>query len=305
MTKQEFADLTKAGIVLLDGATGSNLRAAGMPVGVPPERWNLDHPQALLDLQRAYVSAGSQILCAPTFSANRLALRHYFLEEQVAPLNVSLVELSKEAAGGRALVAGDLATLGQPMEPNGRMTYARAYDIYREQIEALAEAGVDLLAAETLMGSEEALALLDAASSVCGLPVLCAFSAEADGSLIFGGSVREAARRDTLSHAIILAGQGETLQEMGAAAVGVNCSVGPDQLEAVVRTIREAVDIPVVAKPNAGLPVIDHLGRAHYAMGPEEFARHMAVLVEAGAAVVGGCCGTTPAYIRRLAGMLR
>ena len=293
MTKQEFADLTKAGIVLLDGATGSNLRAAGMPVGVPPERWNLDHPQALLDLQRAYVSAGSQILCAPTFSANRLALRHYFLEEQVAPLNVSLVELSKEAAGGRALVAGDLATLGQPMEPNGRMTYARAYDIYREQIEALAEAGVDLLAAETLMGSEEALALLDAASSVCGLPVLCAFSAEADGSLIFGGSVREAARLV------------ETLQEMGAAAVGVNCSVGPDQLEAVVRTIREAVDIPVVAKPNAGLPVIDHLGRAHYAMGPEEFARHMAVLVEAGAAVVGGCCGTTPAYIRRLAGMLR
>lgn len=290
MTKQEFADLTKAGIVLLDGATGSNLRAAGMPVGVPPERWNLDHPQALLDLQRAYVSAGSQILCAPTFSANRLALRHYFLEEQVAPLNVSLVELSKEAAGGRALVAGDLATLGQPMEPNGRMTYARAYDIYREQIEALAEAGVDLLAAETLMGSEEALALLDAASSVCGLPVLCAFSAEADGSLIFGGSVREAAL---------------AVQEMGAAAVGVNCSVGPDQLEAVVRTIREAVDIPVVAKPNAGLPVIDHLGRAHYAMGPEEFARHMAVLVEAGAAVVGGCCGTTPAYIRRLAGMLR
>ena len=286
MTKQEFAALTGAGIVLLDGATGSNLRAAGMPVGVPPERWALDYPQALLDLQRAHVCAGSQILCAPTFSANRLALRHYFLEDRVAELNAALVALSRQASGGRALVAGDLATLGQPMEPAGRMTYARAYDIYREQIQALAEAGVDLLAAETLMGTEEALALLDAASSVCDLPVLCAFSAEADGGVLFGGSVREAAL---------------AVQEMGAAAVGVNCSVGPDQLEAVIRTIREAVDIPVVAKPNAGLPVIDHLGRAHYAMGPEDFARHMAVLAEAGATIVGGCCGTTPAHIRKLA----
>ena len=154
---------------------------------------------------------------------------------------------------------------------------------------ALAEAGVDLLAAETLMGTEEALALLDAASSVCDLPVLCAFSAEADGGVLFGGSVREAAL---------------AVQEMGAAAVGVNCSVGPDQLEAVIRTIREAVDIPVVAKPNAGLPVMDERGQARYGMGPADFVRHMLALAEAGAGLLGGCCGTTPEYIRRLAAAL-
>lgn len=288
VTKQEFIELAGRRPVILDGATGSNLRAAGMPVGVSPELWILEHPDALLDLQRAYAAAGSMILCAPTFSANRLSLKHFGLEDRLKELNTRLTALTREAAGGKVLVAGDLSTLGQPLEPVGALSYAAAYDVYREQMEALAEAGADLLAVETLMGADEAAAALDAAAAV-GLPVWCSFSAEADGGLPFGGNAWEAAAM---------------LRELGAAAVGVNCSVGPDQLESVTRSVRAAVDIPVVAKPNAGLPVMDELGQAHYSMGPADFAGHMRSLAEAGAGILGGCCGTTPAYIRALSAAL-
>lgn len=284
MTRQVFLDLTAQGVVLLDGATGSNLRAAGMPVGVSPELWVLEHPEVLLDLQRSYVVAGSQIIMAPTFSANRLSLKNFGLEDRLGELNTALVALSKEAAGGQALVAGDLSTLGRPLEPVGEMPYGEAYNVYREQMEALADAGADLLAVETLMGADEALAALDAAAGL-ELPVLVSFSAEADGGVLFGGTVWDAAAM---------------AQEMGASAVGVNCSVGPDQLESVIRSIRAAVDIPVIAKPNAGLPVMDEHGQAHYSMGPEAFARHVCVLAEVGANLLGGCCGSTPSYIRRL-----
>lgn len=285
MRKQALIDLAAGGTLLLDGATGTSLRAAGMPVGVSPELWILEHPQVLLDLQRGYVEAGSQIVMAPTFSADRLSLRNFGLEERLGELNAALVSLSKEAAGGRALVAGDLSTLGRPLEPAGDLPYSLAYDVYREQMEALKAAGVDLLAVETLMGTDEALAALDAAADL-DLAVWCSFSAEADGSLLFGGAVRDAA---------------EAAQELGAAAVGVNCSVGPDQLEAVVRSLAQVLQIPVVAKPNAGLPVMDAAGRARYAMGPAAFAGHMRTLRGAGASLLGGCCGTTPAYIRALA----
>lgn len=289
MTKREFHELAACGMVILDGATGSNLRGAGMPVGVSPELWVLEHPEALLALQRAYVEAGSMILCAPTFSANRLSLKNFGLEERVTELNRRLVALSKEAAGGKALVAGDVSTLGRPLEPVGDMPYTAAYDIYREQMEALAEAGADVIAVETLMGADEALAALDAAAAL-DLPTWCSFSAEADGSLPFGGNVWETAAM---------------LEELGAAAVGVNCSVGPDQLESVIRAIREAVRIPVIAKPNAGLPVMDEMGQAHYSMGPEAFGRHMLALKAAGAGILGGCCGTGPDYIRALAIMIK
>ena len=289
MTKREFHDLAARGPVILDGATGSSLRSAGMPVGVPPEIWVLDHRSVLLDLQRRYVEAGSVILCAPTFSANRLSLKNFGLEDRLGELNVRLAALSREAAGGKALVAGDLSTLGRPLEPVGDLSYSAAYEIYREQMEALAGAGVDLFALETLMGAEEAVAALDAAADL-DLPVWCSFSTEADGSLLFGGNVWETAA---------------ALQELGAAAAGVNCSVGPDQLESVIRSIRAAVDIPVVAKPNAGLPVMDEQGRARYSMGPGEFARHMRVLLEAGAGILGGCCGAAPEYIRQLAAALK
>lgn len=290
MNIQEFQQLTQQGIVILDGATGSNFRRAGMPVGVSGELWALEHPEVVIELQRAYVDAGSQIVYAPTFSANRIGLGMHGLEGRLQELNTGLVALSKRAADGRALVAGDITTTGKILEPQGDMTYQQLLDVYREQIQALAEAGADLIVAETMLTLEETMAALEAAQAVCGLPVMCTLTLEADGHLLYGGTAVEAV---------------EALQEMGAAAVGLNCSVGPDQLESVVSAMKAAARVPVIAKPNAGMPTMDDQGFAHYSMSPEDFARAMKKLTWRGARIVGGCCGTDPEYIRALAQAVR
>ena len=289
MTRQEFDELTKKGVVLLDGATGSNLRKAGMPVGISSEQWVLENPGVLQELQRAYVEAGSQIVYAPTFAANRISLRNFNLQDRVVELNTKLVKISKDAVGSRALVAGDLTTTGQLLEPQGNLTYDALYQAYREQIKALVDAGVDLIGAETMLGVDETVVALDAAQSVCDIPMMCSLTLEADGTAMYGGNAVEAVM---------------TLQEMGAAAVGLNCSVGPDQLESVVANMKAVAKVPIIAKPNAGMPVINEKGEAIYDMNAEDFARHAKRLVEVGAGIVGGCCGTTPEYIRKLAEVL-
>lgn len=289
MTRQEFDELTKKGVVLLDGATGSNLRKAGMPVGISSEQWVLENPKVLQELQSAYVEAGSQIVYAPTFAANRISLRNFDLQDRVVELNTKLVKISRDGVGSRALVAGDLTTTGQLLEPQGNLTYDALYQAYREQIKALVDAGVDLIVAETMLGVDETVVALDAAQSVCDIPVMCSLTLEADGTAMYGGNAVEA---------VI------TLQEMGAAAVGLNCSVGPDQLESVVVNMKAVAKVPIIAKPNAGMPVINDKGEALYDMNADDFARYTKRLVEAGAGIVGGCCGTTPEYIRKLAEVL-
>ena len=263
MTREEFHQLAERETVVLDGATGSNLLKAGMPRGVCTEEWICQNPQVLVALQRGYKEAGSRIVLAPTFSINR-----------------KLVGITREAVGEDFLVGGDLTTTGKTAEDYGMLL-----DIYREQMQILSEAGVDLLMVETMLGLEETLAALEAAREVCSLPVMCSLTIESDGGLFFGGNVFEAAA---------------ALAEMGADAVGINCSVGPDRLEAVVRNIKRAVDIPVLVKPNAGMPTITDTGDAVYSMGADEFALHMEALVKAGADIIGGCCGTTPEYIKKV-----
>ena len=290
MNIHEFQQLTQQGIVILDGATGSNFRRAGMPVGVCSELWALEHPEVVVELQRAYVDAGSQIVYAPTFSANRIGLGMHGLEGRLQEINAGLVALSKRAADGRALVAGDITTTGKILEPQGDMTYQQLLDVYKEQVQALAEAGADLIVAETMLTLEETMAALEAAQAVCGLPVMCTLTLEADGHLLYGGTAVEAV---------------EALQEMGAAALGLNCSVGPDQLESVVSSMKAVAKVPVIAKPNAGMPTMDDQGFAHYSMSPEDFARAMKKLTWRGARIVGGCCGTDPEYIRALAQAVR
>ncbi len=281
MTRSEFAARLAQGPLLLDGATGSNLMKAGMPKGVCAETWILDHPQAILDLQRAYVAAGSQVLLAPTFTAGRMYLSQHGLEGELKALNRRLVALSREAAQGQAWVAGDMTTMGRADVP-----YETMLEYYEEQARALAEAGVDLILCETLMGHDEAMAALEGCRMAAAeLPVCCSFSVTADGMLYFGGSVYEAAPQ---------------VAEFGADAVGINCSVGPDQLESVVRALRESLTVPVIAKPNAGMPEIDDQGNAHYSMHAADFGRHMAALHRAGASILGGCCGTEPPYIAAL-----
>ena len=285
MTKQEFKNLLKTEPIILDGATGSNLRLMGMPPGVCSELWINEHPDILMKLKKDYVDAGSMAVYAPTFLANRFSLTSKGLGSEVKRLNLENVKMAKEAVEGRALVAGNLSTTSQPLEPFGNMTYEKLLDIYKEQICYLCEAGVDYLAAETLLSLEEAMVICDAAAAECALPLTLSFTCEGDGNLYFGGNIIEAA---------------VVLQEMGADSVGLNCAVGPDQLEAVVRNLKENLVIPVLAKPNAGIPQIDANGTAHYSMDADTFANCMKRLYDCGATVIGGCCGTTPQYIEKM-----
>ena len=289
MTKQEFKKLLEKGPLILDGATGSNLRPLGMPAGVCTEKWVNEHPEVIQRLQKSYVDAGSMAVYAPTFMANRISLKNVGLEDEIRKLNIENVRISKEAVGDRALVAGNLSTTSQPLEPVGTMTYEALLENYKEQIEYLVEAGVDYLAAETLLSLEEAMVICDAAAEVCELPLTISFTCEGDGRMYFGGDVVEAAA---------------ALQEMGVDAVGVNCSVGPNQLTAIVKNLKNNLEIPVLVKPNAGVPQIDAQGQAHYNMEEEEFARCMLELKKAGASVMGGCCGTTPQYIEKMCDIL-
>lgn len=288
MTKQEFQKLTE-NLLFLDGATGSNLMAQGMPRGICTERWVIEHRDVIQKLQKSYIEAGSRIIYAPTFGGNRLSLKQHGLENKIQEINSTLVSYSREIAGNKAFVAGDITTSGQFVTADGEYTYEDAFEMYKEQITILKNAGVDLIAAETMINIEETLAAVDAANSVCDLPVMCTVTVEADGSIFSGGNAVEAA---------------VAFESAGAAAVGVNCSVGPDQLVSVIRNIREAVSIPVIAKPNAGMPVIDDQGNAVYSMSPADFAKHMQVLVENGAGIIGGCCGTTPDFIREMKKLL-
>lgn len=279
MTKQQFQLRVRQTPLILDGATGSNLMKAGLPRGVCTEQWLLEHPQVIVDLQRRYAAAGSQVVYAPTFTANRFYLSQHGLGDQVNRINRELVVLSRQAAP-EALVAGDMTTLGRADQ-----SYETLLEIYTEQAKALAEAGVDLFIVETMMGLEETMAALEACTMVSDAPVMCSFSVMGDGMLYYGGTVYDAAQQ---------------LEGFGASAVGVNCSAGPGQMETIVRQLVRLLEIPVIAKPNAGMPVIDDAGVAHYDLPAEEFGAQMRRLYDAGASVLGGCCGTDPDYILAL-----
>mgnify|MGYP002423364209 CR=1 FL=1 len=289
MTRDEFMNLSKS-YLYLDGATGSNLVRAGMPSGVCPEQWILEHRDVMLALQRQYVLAGTDILYAPTFTANRVKLSEYGLADRLAEMNRELAAISIEAAGSvegrRVYVAGDLTMTGRQLAPMGDMGLEELIGVYREQILALADAGVDLLVAETMMSLAEARAVLIAAKEVCELPVMVTMTFERDGRTLYGTDARTAA---------------VVLESLGACAVGVNCSTGPEAMCGIVADMAAVTaGIPIIAKPNAGLPYLDEQGRTCYEMDAEAFTKEMGQLVTAGATVLGGCCGTTPEFIGRL-----
>lgn len=285
MKRSEFKQLTDERLIFLDGATGSNLIKRGMPAGVCPEKWILDHEDIFVGLQREYVEAGSNIIYAPTFTANRIKLKEYGLQDDIVAINRGLVALSKKAAGDKALVAADITMTGEQLSPMGKMEFEELIDIYKEQIRITCDAGVDLIVVETMMSLQETRAALIAAGEVCDLPVMATLTFEADGKTLYG--------TDAVTAAV-------TLEKLGACAIGANCSTGPDQMVDVIRDIAAVVSIPVIAKPNAGLPSLNEQGETVYDMEEPEFAEGIRELVKAGASVIGGCCGTSPSYIKAL-----
>lgn len=289
MTTEEFRKLAEH-YLYLDGATGSNLVRAGMPSGVCPERWILEHREVMLALQKEYVAAGTDILYAPTFTANRVKLAEYGLEKELPDMVERLVSISREAADScqerKVYVAGDLTMTGEQLKPVGKMELEELIDIYKEQITALERAGVDLLVVETMMSLAETRAAIIAAKEVSHLPVMATLTFEKDGRTLFGTDAETAA---------------VVLESLGVCALGVNCSTGPGQMRPIIETMAAATaSVPIIAKPNAGLPYLDEQGRTCYDMDADEFVSQMGELTDAGATVLGGCCGTTPAYIRKL-----
>ena len=285
MKREEFQVFAAGRILLLDGATGSNLMKKGMPRNICTEAWILEHEDLLAELQGQYREAGSDIIYAPTFAANRISLRKHGMEQEVERLNRGLVEASRRAVGDGVLVAGDMTTTGELLEPLGELTEEELLEAYKEQAAVLEAAGADLLVAETMLSVAETEVALKAALEATDLPVFCTLTVQEDGRALFGGTAEEGVR---------------LLQEQGASAVGINCSLGPDQLLPVVESMKRAARIPLIVKPNAGIPETDSQGNSVYSMTPEAFASHMEKLVEAGAEIIGGCCGTTPEHIRLL-----
>ncbi len=284
ITKAEFHRIIANGPLILDGATGSNLQKAGMPRGCCTESWILEHPEALQKLQRQYIMAGSQVIYAPTFQAQPIALARVGLEQATEKINEQLVALSKSVAGN-ALVAGNLTTLAAYMDSFDESRFDILVENYRRQIRGLLAGGADLLAAETLMYPTEAEAILTASELEGASAVLYTFTMQPDGSLFSG---RDAGP--------VLA----ELEEAGAVAVGFNCVGADDMLPGLVSRLRRFVRGPLVSKPNAGNPVIGGDGIPCYPMSAREFGNIQRACFQMGAAVLGGCCGTDPDFIKEL-----
>ncbi len=284
LTKEQFHNLVAQGILLLDGATGSNLQKAGMPRGCCTECWILDHPDALISLQRRYALAGSQILYAPTFQAQPMALERVGLAQQTESLNAQLVSLTRSAAPD-CLIAGNLTTLAAFCDSWDEEKFDLLVDNYRRQIRGLVDGGADLLAAETLMYPVEAEAILTAAELEGAGATLYTFTMQPDGSLFSGRDAGPVLR---------------SLEEAGAAAVGFNCVAADAMTPSLVSKLRRYVKGPLVCKPNAGNPVIGLDGLPHYPMMPEEFGKIAAACAHQGAQILGGCCGTAPEFLAAL-----
>ena len=281
LTKEQFQEKIAAGIRLLDGATGSNLQKAGMPRGCCTEEWVLANPEALVSLQRAYAQAGSQIIYAPTFQAQPIALERVCLDRQTEAINAQLVALSRSAAPD-CLIGGNITTLAAFLETWDEGNFDLMVENYRRQIRGLIDGGADFLGAETLLNSQDAEAILTAAELEGAGAVTYTFTMQPDGSLFSGADAGQ-----------VLKG----LEETGAAAVGFNCVAADMMTPYLISKLRRYVRGPLICKPNAGMPTINAQGIAEYSMNPEEFAAVLSDCKRMGATLFGGCCGTDPSYI--------
>jgi 5-methyltetrahydrofolate--homocysteine methyltransferase len=275
-----FDGFSGGGFLLYDGAMGTMLQKRGLPAGARPDVMNITAPAAVEEVHRMYVDAGSDIICANTFGANRAALKAAGLE--VGAVVGAAISAALRASGGRASVALDVGPIGEFIEPYGELTYEDAYAMFAELVRAGAEAGADIVAIETMSDVLELRAAITAARENAALPVFATMTFNADGHTYTGCTPEEFAA---------------AADELGADAVGINCSLGPDIIYPIAERISRCSDLPLIIKPNAGLP---NALTGEYDLGPGEFARQMARFTRLDMRVAGGCCGTTPDYIRAL-----
>ena len=298
MTRKEFRKLAEEKIIILDGATGSNLQNEGLHPGICPEQWMVDNKKKVIDLQLKYLEAGTDILFAPTFTANRIKLKEYNKDNYTAYYNEELVKISRtavqiyreKAENPRKLyIAGDLTMTGLMVAPHGKLPFEDLVNVYKEQINALLAAGVDLFVIETMMSLQECRAALIAVHELCDLPVMVSLTYQESNRTLYG--------TDPITAVTVL-------QAMGADAVGINCSMGPDRMYDMIRQMKEIAHVPILAKPNAGIPYLKN-GQTVFPLDADEFAKEMAKLVDYGAGIIGGCCGTTPKHIAKMVDAVR
>ena len=289
LTREEFIEKLSTRPLILDGATGSNLQKAGMPKGCCTEEWVLNNPQPLMDLQRRYAEAGSDIIYAPTFQAQPIALEKVGLADKCEEVNAKLVALSKAAAPG-CLIAGDITTLATLCDSWDEGNFDLLVENYRRQIRGLIDGGADLLVGETLLYPQEAEAILTAAELEGAGASMYSFTMQPDGSLFSGRDAGPVLRE---------------LEESGAAAVGFNCVAADMMTPYLISKLRRYVKGPLICKPNAGVPVIGADGIPYYPQSPEEFASIVMDCRKNGANVLGGCCGTAPEFIAAVKNSLK
>jgi len=291
----ELIQRARAGEPLVfDGGYGTMLFAAGLVDGACPELWNDTRPDIVRGIHRAYFEAGSDFVETNTFGGTRLKLEAYKLGDRTRELNEKGVRLARGVCPPGGCVAGSIGPTSHIVEPYGDVTEAELFENFREQAEALAEGGVDLFAVETMMYPEEALAAIRACKAVTDLPVMATMFFQYEDlhdrdRTMWGESPPEVAQK-------LLAG--------GADVVGMNCGRGPDRAIVIIREMRGVTGAPLVAYPNAGLP-ITRGGRVTYELGPEEMVRDYPALLDVGANIVGACCGSTPEHIRLIAEVVR
>lgn len=283
MTKNEFKKFFQNKLVLLDGGMGTLLQNAGMPNGVCPEKWAALNGDFLRETHKKYIESGSDIIYAFTFGGNPIKLSEYGLSDQVYSLNKALAEIARDAAGKKAYVAGDISSCGSLLYPFGGIMFEEAVEGFKKQVKGLLDGGVDLFIVETMMDLQEARAALIAIKESCDLPVMITLTFEGQRTLM--GS-------DPVSALV-------TLQSLGADAVGCNCSSGPAEMVDIIKQLKPYAKVPLIAKPNAGKPRLED-GITIFDMDAESFASYTEELVEAGVNILGGCCGTTPEYIKRV-----
>jgi 5-methyltetrahydrofolate--homocysteine methyltransferase len=271
--------------LILDGATGTQLQKRGYTNEQCAEQWVIEHPETITEIQKNYMEAGSNIVYASTFGANRVKLEENGITGQVSDYNKKLLGISKKATDGKAFVAGDIAPTGKFLAPLGDTTFEEMVEIYTEQAKALEEAGADLFVVETMMTVPEARAAVLAVKSVSDKPVFVTFTCDKEGKTLTGTDVTAALM---------------ILQGMGVDAFGLNCSVGPEEMLVQLKRLAEYAEVPLIAKPNAGMPkIVD--GKTIYDCPPEAFAPIVKDFASAGVAIYGGCCGTEPEHVKTLA----
>jgi 5-methyltetrahydrofolate--homocysteine methyltransferase len=286
--------LSQPGLILADGGMGTMLMELGLQFGASPELWNVEHPDRVGKVHRGYLEAGSRIILTNTFGGNRLRLGLHNLQDRVVELNraaARLVRQEVEAAGGRALVAGDIGPSGGILAPLGELEPAQAVEAFAEQAGGLVEGGVDVIWIETLSSLEEVRAAVDGARRASkDIPIVATMTFDTRGRTMMGVTPEQAVKE---------------LSTWGLAAIGANCGNGPEEILGVIQKMCAAApQATLVAKANAGVPKLEK-GRAVYGAGPEEMARYATAVADAGARIIGACCGSTPRHLAAMAAALK